>query len=251
VLLSDIWPTAWTCLDFAGFQPGDSVAVFGAGPVGLLCAYSAILRGASKVYSIDSVPARLEKARSIGSVPINFTKGDPVQQILKLEPDGVTRTCDCVGFECVNDNLKPDEGIIIQRAVELTTSGGGIGVAGVYLAQDKSRGAPDAQGKRAANIKFPISDFWSKNLRMQAGIVLGRVMAPTLLRLIESGKAKPSFIFTAEYKIEEAQKAYTRFSEHKEIKVSFKFPYNEAIEEEHNGTAQGDNADRRTKRRRV
>jgi threonine dehydrogenase-like Zn-dependent dehydrogenase len=187
------------------------------------------------VYSIDHVPSRLEKARSIGSVPIDFTKGDPVKQIRKFEKDGVTRTCDCVGFECVDDDLKPAEGVIIQRAIELTSSAGGIGVVGVYLAQDKSKGTPDAQGQRAADIKFPFSDFWFKNLSIQGGIVIGKILAPMLLRLIESGKAKPSFIFTAKYGIEEAQKAYTKFSEHKEIKISLNFPYGEDIDEEYNG----------------
>jgi threonine dehydrogenase-like Zn-dependent dehydrogenase len=146
------------------------------------------------VFSIDHVTSRLEKARSIGSIPIDFTKGDPVKQILAIEPNGVTRTCDCVGFECVNDKLEPDEGIIIQRAVELTSTNGGIGVAGVYLSEDRSKGAPLAQGKRSASVKFPISDFWTKNLSMQAGIVSSTVLAPTLLGLIESGRAKPSFV---------------------------------------------------------
>jgi threonine dehydrogenase-like Zn-dependent dehydrogenase len=65
-----------------GFKPGESIAVFGAGPVGLMAAYSALLRGASEVYVIDRVPGRLEKARELGCVPIDFSKGNPVQQIM-------------------------------------------------------------------------------------------------------------------------------------------------------------------------
>ncbi|KAL4789418.1 hypothetical protein BDV19DRAFT_395063 [Aspergillus venezuelensis] len=83
LFLSDIFPTAWTSLDYAGFEPGDPVANFGAGPVGLLAAYSAMLRGASRVYSVDSVPSRLELAASIGAIPISFNTSDPVQQILE------------------------------------------------------------------------------------------------------------------------------------------------------------------------
>jgi len=71
---SDIWATAWACLDWSGFQAGESVAVFGAGPVGLLCAYSAILRGASKVYLVDHNQSRLDKGATIGAIPINFTQ---------------------------------------------------------------------------------------------------------------------------------------------------------------------------------
>jgi threonine dehydrogenase-like Zn-dependent dehydrogenase len=67
-----------------GFRPGESVAVFGAGPVGLMAAYSAVLRGASEVYAVDRVPERLTKVKAIGAIPIDFSKGDPVDQILKL-----------------------------------------------------------------------------------------------------------------------------------------------------------------------
>ena len=267
ILLSDIWPTAWTCLDFAGFQPGDSVAIFGAGksvdnamesrsqrigPLGLLCAYSALFRGASKVFNIDHVPERLEKARSIGSIPINFTEGDPVKQILAIQPSGVQRTCDCVGFECVNDDLQPDEGIIIRRAVELTSTSGGIGVIGVYFAEDRSKGTPLAQGKRIADIRFPLCDFWTKNLSMQTGAVDSKVLAPMLLGLIESGRAKPSFIFTAELGIEDAMEGYTAFSEHKEIKVAFKFPYDDdSLKTKSDGAAEANGTSHRAKRRKV
>jgi len=69
---------------FQGFKPGESVAVFGAGPVGLMAAYSAVLRGASEVYVVDRVPERLQKAKDIGCTPIDFSKSDAVQQILDL-----------------------------------------------------------------------------------------------------------------------------------------------------------------------
>jgi len=218
--------------------------------VGLLCAYSALLRGASKVFSIDHVHSRLEKARSIGATPINFTKGNPVAQILALEPNGVTRTCDCVGFECVNDALQPDEGIVLRRAVELTANGGGIGVIGVYFAEDRSKGTPLATGRREADVRFPISDFWTKGLSMQAGPVNSKVLAPTLLGLVESGRAKPGFVFTAEIGIEEAQEAYTAFSDHKEVKVAIVFSHGEEFERELNGSAEANGFGHRAKRRR-
>jgi len=106
------------------------------GPVGLLCAYSALLRGAIRVYSVDHVPARLAKAASIGAIPINFKDDDPVSQILKLEPAGVDRACDCVGFECVNANGKNVENLVLTWAVKVTGIRGGIGVIGVYVPKD-------------------------------------------------------------------------------------------------------------------
>ncbi len=81
VLLADIFPTAWHAAELAHVQAGDTVAVFGAGPVGLLSAYSSLLRGASEVYVVDRAPERLRKAESVGAVPIDFTKGDPSEQI--------------------------------------------------------------------------------------------------------------------------------------------------------------------------
>lgn len=203
------------------------------------------------MFSIDHVPERLEKARSIGATPINFTKGDPVQQILAAAPNGVARTCDCVGFECVNDALQPDEGIVLRRAVALTAQAGSIGVIGVYFAEDRSRGAPLATGSREADIRFPISDFWTKGLSMQAGPVVSRILAPTLLGLIESGRAKPGFVFTAEVGIEEAQAAYTAFSDHKEIKFAFAIGHGDDMEREvHGGTEVNGHNSHHHKRRR-
>lgn len=83
-LLADIFPTGWHGLVLAGFKSGESVAVFGAGPVGLMAAYSATLRGASNTYVVDRVPERLAVAKKIGCIPIDFTKVDPVEEIIKL-----------------------------------------------------------------------------------------------------------------------------------------------------------------------
>lgn len=71
---------------WSGFEAGDRIAIFGARPVGLLVVYSAILYGASQVYSIDSVEDRLELAASIRAIPINFMKSKPSVQILAWEP---------------------------------------------------------------------------------------------------------------------------------------------------------------------
>ena len=75
--------SGWHGLVLSGFKSGESVAVFGAGPVGLMAAYSGILRGASRVYVVDRVKDRLDVAKKIGAIPIDFTQGDPVDQIIK------------------------------------------------------------------------------------------------------------------------------------------------------------------------
>ncbi|KAB5528003.1 putative alcohol dehydrogenase, partial [Coniochaeta sp. 2T2.1] len=223
LFLTDIFPTAWAALDSAGFQPGDDVTVFGAGPVGLLCAYSAILRGASRVYSVDHVPARLEKAKSIGAIPINLTKGKPADQILKLNPTGTTRVCDCVGYECVNEKLKPDQSFVINQAVQVASTGGGIGVIGVYFAQPNSKGTPRGT-TLSPNVSFPITRWWEKNLTMAGGPVDTKLFIPILMELVKSGRAKPSFIISAELEgIDDANEAYRLFDKKLETKIVFKF----------------------------
>lgn len=82
--ISDIFATGWAGLDFSGFNTGDTIAIIGAGPVGLMAAYSATLRSASKVYVVDYVQARLYRAASIGAIPINFFDSDPVAQIVPV-----------------------------------------------------------------------------------------------------------------------------------------------------------------------
>lgn len=81
ILLADIFPTGYHGCELADVRPGESVAVYGAGPVGLMAAYSALLRGAKKVFVVDRVPERLQKAEEIGAVPVDFSAGDPVEQI--------------------------------------------------------------------------------------------------------------------------------------------------------------------------
>ncbi|KAL2830904.1 chaperonin 10-like protein [Aspergillus cavernicola] len=216
IILTDIFPTAWHALDCSGFKPGDTVTVFGAGPVGLLCAYSAILRGATAVYSVDYVPSRLEKAASIGAIPIDFTKEDPVEQILKHEPQGVRRCCDCVGFECVNNKLEPEANTVLNNCIKLTEPTGGIGLTGVYPpSTGPTAGAPLATDKQGV---FPvlIGHFWFKGLSIQGGVAEIQRLQPILQKLIESGKAKPSFIIDEVlYSLDEVPRAYERFASHK------------------------------------
>lgn len=221
--ISDIWSTAWAAVEFSGFEPGDSVAVFGAGPVGLLAAYSALLRGASRVYSIDHVESRLERAESIGSIPINFVDSDPVAQLLEQEPGGVVRSVDCVGMESINADLQAQEDIVIQQAIAATAFGGGVGVVGVYLAQPNSPGAPNGE-TISPNITFPMTNFFGKQLSFKGGPVDPKLYAPALVDLVASGKASPHFIATASIGIEEVPEYYERFNNLEEIKVFIHFP---------------------------
>ncbi|KAK2812616.1 hypothetical protein FQN50_001260 [Emmonsiellopsis sp. PD_5] len=223
VTVADIWPAGWSGLDFAGFKPGDSVAVFGAGPVGLMCAYSAILRGARAVYSIDHVPARLRQAEGLGAIPINFHNNDPVAEILKLEPGGVARSVDCVGYECLNSQLKREESIVLTWCIRVTEPTGGIGVVGVYLPPfPKSEGVPNADVDGSV-FPLPIGEAWFKGLRISSGIAEFRKLQIFMRELIISGKATPGMVITTEINIDDAPEAYRKFSD-KQVVIRFDKP---------------------------
>ncbi|ETS77928.1 hypothetical protein PFICI_09990 [Pestalotiopsis fici W106-1] len=214
VMLADIFSTAWNGLTYSGFQPGDSVAVFGAGPVGLLVAYSAKLRGASRIYSIDQVQQRLDIAKSIGAHPINFLETDPVAEILSLEPNGVRRSIDAVGFEAVNTSGEMDPSSMASQMVNVTGMYGGLGIIGVYFG-----GLENAN----ADAQYTASGLWGKGLSVGSGIALPLEINGPLLELVASGTASPSFIVSAEIGIEDAPEYYQRFSNHTESKVLIRF----------------------------
>ncbi|KAK1499264.1 alcohol dehydrogenase GroES-like domain-containing protein [Colletotrichum tamarilloi] len=224
LMITDVFTTGWHVISYSGFQPGDTVAIFGAGPVGLLAAYSAKLRGASRMYVVDRIASCLEQAESFGAIPIDFTQQDPVEAILSREPAGVTRSLDCVGLESVNATGDPHNGIVLENMVAVTSVCGGMGIGGVYNGGGNStEGAPNA-GTLPAEIPIPMASLWRKGLSVGRGIVLPLLRAPPLLDLIASGVAKPSFVVTAEIGIEDAPENYRRYSDHLENKVVIRFP---------------------------
>ncbi|KAL1862353.1 hypothetical protein Plec18170_001179 [Paecilomyces lecythidis] len=228
VMVSDVFCTAWWGLSVSGFRPGESVTVFGAGAVGLLAVHSAIIQGARVVYCVDHVEDRLEKAKSIGAIPINFTKTDPVAEIMKRERLGTDRSLDCVGFECLNAKLEDAPGEVISQCIAVTSPAGGIGLLGVYWpATPPTAGAPYSD---PALNTFPVQvgALWSKGLTVGGGIAEIRRYQPLLRDLIASGTANPSFVVTKETDIEGVPDAYREFSAHRQTKVLIRFPSNKS-----------------------
>lgn len=159
-LLADIFPTGWHGLTLARFSPGDSVAVFGAGPVGLMAAYSGILRGASKVFVVDRVPERLDAAKKIGCIPVDFTKSDPVEQIIDLNGGMVDRAVDAVGYQAVDSSgSKEKPNIVLEQLIRVTRPTGGLGIPGLYVPADP--GAPDKQSAEG-HILIPFGKLFEK-----------------------------------------------------------------------------------------
>lgn len=153
-LLADVFPTGWHALELAGFKSGDSVAVFGAGPVGLMAAYSATLRGASAIYVVDRVPERLGTVKKIGCTPIDFDKSDPVEQIIQMNGGMVDRAVDAVGYQAVQSGgAQETPNIVLDNIIRVTRPTGGLGIPGLYVPSDP--GAPDEKsGKGQILISF-------------------------------------------------------------------------------------------------
>lgn len=174
-----------------------------------------------------SRPVRLAKAKEIGAIPIDLTKGHAAQQILKLDPNGADRSCDCFGYECVNEKLEPQKNYITNSVVAATTHGGVIGIVGIYVAQDKAPGRPEA-GKIPPTLAYSITESWSKGLTIEAGVISPPLLAPQLVELVVSGRTTPGCITSSVIGLEEVPEGHRRFNEHLETKVVFRFPWEDA-----------------------
>ncbi|KAK4163720.1 alcohol dehydrogenase GroES-like domain-containing protein [Cladorrhinum sp. PSN259] len=226
LFLSDIFPTGWAGLDFAGFQAGDSVAVFGLGPMGLMCVYAAKLRGASEIFAVDHVRMRLDKAASLGAIPIDFSEPgkSPSEQILERRPSGVMRVVDCVGYEALNQRLRLQQNYVINEAIRVASVGGGVGIPGLYTTNHTSKGAPRG-GDMDPIIGVDMSTAWAKSLTLRGGIMPIYELLPRLFELVRTGRARLDFVVSAQMSIEDAARAYQRFDNKLETKVVFHFPW--------------------------
>jgi len=209
-LLADIFPTGWHGVELSGFRPGESVAVFGAGPVGLMAAYSAVIRGASDVFVIDRVPERLAKAKEIGAIPIDFSASDPVEQILKIRGGKeVDRGIDAVGYQAVSSDGKTEQpNVVLEGLIRVVRATGGLGIPGLYVPSDP--GAPDSAAAKGY-ISFPFGKLFEKGLSIGTGQCNVKAYNRYLRDLIIAGRAKPSFVVSHNVSLEEAADAYNKF----------------------------------------
>ena len=214
VMLSDIFPTGYHSTELAGVKPGDSVVIYGAGPVGLMAAYSANLKGASKVMVVDTHKDRLKLAEQIGAIAIDDTEGDGVARILELTAGkGADRGCECVGYQCCNMHREEVPNLTMNNLVKTVKATGGIGVVGVFLPEDP--GAKDKLAKEG-KIAFDFGQFWIKGQHVATGQANVKAYNRKLCNLIEAGKAKPSWIISHELPLDQAPEAYKNFDERKD-----------------------------------
>ena len=213
VMLSDIFPTGYHATELAGVKPGDTVVIYGAGPVGLMAAYSANLKGASKVMVVDTHKDRLKLAEEIGAIAVDDTEGKGVDQILELTGGkGADRGCECVGYQCCNMHREEVNGMTMNNLVKTVKATGGIGVVGVFLPEDP--GSKDKLAK-VGKLPFDFGQFWVKGQHIATGQANVKAYNRKLCNLIEAGKAKPSWIISHELTLDQAPEAYKNFDERK------------------------------------
>lgn len=208
-MLADIFPTGYHGCELAEVSPGDSVVVYGAGPVGLMAAYSALLRGASKVMVVDRVPERLEKAREIGAIPINFQEADAVEQIREhTNGEGADKGVDAVGYQAQASGGREEPAVVINSLVQAVRPTGRLGIPGLYLPADP--GAPDEAAKQGM-LLVAVGKLFEKGLRLGTGQCNVKRYNRQLRDLIITGRAKPSFVVSHELPLDQAPLAYEKF----------------------------------------
>ncbi|MDQ6732913.1 MAG: zinc-binding dehydrogenase, partial [Nitrospirota bacterium] len=209
VMLADIFPTGYHATELADVRPGESVVVNGAGPVGLMAAYSAMIRGAAKVMIVDRHPDRLALAEKIGVIPIDDSKGSPVEQVLEMtDGEGADKGCECVGYQAHDPQGKEHPNMTMDNLVQSGAPTGSLGVVGVFVPQDP--GASDTLSKQG-RIAFDYGQLWERGQRIGTGQANVKAYNRQLCELIHAGRAKPSFIVSHTLPLRDAADAYKHF----------------------------------------
>ncbi|MFL6043728.1 MAG: zinc-dependent alcohol dehydrogenase [Propionibacteriaceae bacterium] len=212
LFLSDIFPTAYMAAEMCDIKPGDVVAVWGAGPVGLLAMASAFLLGAEKVIGIDRFEYRLQMARdNTGAETINYEDANVLEVLEDITAGRGPDACiDAVGLEAHSDfgplqlydrvkqavRLETDRGPALREAIMACRNGGVVSVAGVY------GGLMD---------KFPIGSLMNRSIIFRAGQCHVQRYTRPLLERIERGEIDPSFVITHHAPLERAPVGYEVF----------------------------------------
>lgn len=216
LMLSDIFPTGYFGADIAEIKPGDTVAVFGCGPVGQFAILSAKIHGAGRIIAVDQIPERLSMAQEQGAEIVNFNEEDPVEIIMQLTGGiGVDRIIDAVGV----DAQKPDSGPAkaksdmlekefryeMSQIVPKPNPQGENWIPGNAPSQaliwevdalDKA-GTLAIVGVYPQTLQyFPIGKAMNKNLTINMGNCNHRKYLPMLIDLVESGAVDPLKILT-------------------------------------------------------
>jgi len=223
LMLADAFVTGWHATELGRVEPTSTVAVFGAGAVGLLAAHSALIKGAAEVYVVDHVAARLDKAGELGATPVDFSLGDPVEQIQELrrahglplgeEPmTGVDVVIDAVGFQA-RDRSDPGQENplqVVSDLARLVNPTGRVGIAGVYAEKDLH---PAPEGHADGQLTVPWATFFSKGVTVGFGRTHDRRYTVHLRDLVLRHRARPGFVVTHHGPLAEAPAFYRAFDQ--------------------------------------
>ncbi len=212
LFLTDILPTGFSGVEWAGVQGGETVAVFGCGPVGLMAQKCAWVRGAGRVIGLDIEPYRLEMAkRSANSEVINVKEGDPVEAIRAMTDGRGADVCiDAVGMEAERSLLDKAKNVlhmqmgtinVLKMCFSAARRGGAVSILGVY-------GMP--------YDNFPIGQIFDKGLKIYAGQALVHRYIDELISWLENDRIRLNDIITHRLPLAEAPHGYEIFNEKKE-----------------------------------
>lgn len=208
-LLSDIFPTGYHGTELARVKPGKTVAIFGAGPVGLMAAHSAVIKGASQVFVVDQHRDRLKLAESIGATAVDFSRDDPVATIMDGTLGfGVDCGVECVGFQAHDQSGEEHPELVLDNLVEVVRATGCIGVVGVYVPQDPGAAT---EGAKEGRIAFEYGAAFKKGISIGSGQCPVKRYNRELRDLIIRGRANPAFIVSHELDLDDAPEAYENF----------------------------------------
>lgn len=224
LFLSDIFPTGFMAAEFCNIIEGDTIAIWGSGPVGQMAIKSAFLLGAGRVIAVDTVPERLAMARQAGALTVDFMKEDVYERIMDLTGGRGADACiDAVGTEAESmasldsfiDRVKvatfmgTDRPHVLRQAIQCCRNFGTVSIVGVY------GGFLD---------KIPMGSAINRGLTFRMAQTPVQRYLPHLLRLIEEGRIDPSFVITHRGTLEEGPELYKTFRDKKDgcIKVVLK-----------------------------
>lgn len=194
IFVGDILATGYFGAERAEIKPGDTVAVVGAGPVGLLATMCAQLFGPARTFVIDMVDSRLEIAQELGGIPINARETHPVQAVQKATGGlGADSSIECVGNEAA-----------VDTAIRVVRGGGTISMVGV---------------PSVVTADFPYLDVWMKSLTFRAGWCNVQKYMRPLLDLIAAGRLHPEKIISHRMKLDQAEEAYRIFDAREATKI--------------------------------
>jgi threonine dehydrogenase-like Zn-dependent dehydrogenase len=211
LFLSDIFPTGYMGAEMCDIKRGDTVAVWGCGPVGQFAMKSAFLLGAERVIGIDRFPERLRMAREkVGAETINYEEVDIYEALKEMTGGRGPDSCiDAVGLEAHGHGLtyaydrvkqammlESDRPIALRQAIMACRNGGTVSVIGVY------GGFID---------KFPMGSLMNRSLTIRSGQCHVQRYLEPLLNRIQNGEIDPSFVITHKLKLDQAPEGYEMF----------------------------------------